>query len=110
MDLIHKHVDEECFAANIVDHEIHNEYLKYLSVANMVENPLLWWKENELTFPYLSSIAKIMMSIPSSSSAPEHHFSETGYYINKKKANVDPLTVEKVLFVHDNFRYISNTL
>lgn len=109
MNLIQKHVDKECFATNDSEHEINNEYLKYMSVADIVENPLLWWKENELSFPYLSSLAKIMLSIPGSSSAPEHHFSETGYYVNKKKANVDPLTVEKVLFVHDNFKYISNS-
>lgn len=51
-----------------------------------------------------------MLSIPSSSSAPEVHFSETGYYLNKKKANIDPLTVEKVMFVHDNFKYIDESI
>lgn len=108
LDLIQKHVNKDCFASTSFEHEIRKEYLKYTSFASIVENPLLWWKENELPFPYLSALAKVMLSIPSCSSAPEHHFSETGYYINKKKANVDPLTVEKVLFVHDNFKYISS--
>lgn len=109
MDLIQKHVNKESFATNNFEQEIHHEYLKYTSVADLVENPLLWWKTNECSFPYLSALAKIMLSIPSSSSAPEHHFSETGYYVNKKKANLDPLTVEKVMFVHDNFKYIAES-
>lgn len=60
----------------------------------------------ERTFPYLGALAKVILSIPCSSGATEHHFSETGYYVNKKKANIDPLTVEKVMFVHDNFEYV----
>lgn len=108
MDFIHKHIDKENFTSNSSEqHHIHNEYAKYSSLSNLVENPLLWWKSNECTFPYLSALAKVMLSIPCSSSAPEHHFSEAGYYVNKKKANIDPFTVEKVMFIHDNFRYIS---
>lgn len=85
IDLIQKHVNKENFVTDNFTHEIQSEYLKYTSVADMVVDLLLWWKSNECTFPYLSSIAKIMLSIPCSSSTPEHHFSETGYYVNKKK-------------------------
>ena len=82
MDIIQKHVNKENFATNSFEHEIHNEYPKYTAVSDMVDDPLLWWKANESSFRYLSALAKIMLSIPSSSSAPEHNFSET----NKKKS------------------------
>lgn len=67
MNLIQKHVNKECFTSNDSEHEISKEYVKYTSIADMVENPLLWWKGNELSVPYLSALAKIMLSIPGTS-------------------------------------------
>lgn len=74
-----------------------------------MEDPLIWWKAHEAAFPYLSALSKIMLAIPSSSSVTEHHFSEAGYLVNKKKANLDPLTVEKVMFIHDNFKHVASS-
>lgn len=110
MELIRKHVTEESFSSNDYENAIHNEFLKYSSVSDIVDDPLLWWKSHEAAFPYLSALAKVMLSIPSSSGATETHFSDTGYLVNKKKANIDPLTVEKIMFIHDNFRHISHSM
>lgn len=75
-----KHVDKENFSNDGYEHEIQNEYLKYSSVSDMVDDPLLWWKSNEAAFPYLSALAKVMLSIPSSSGATEHHFSQFSWF------------------------------
>lgn len=87
---------------------MHQEYLKYTAISNLTDDPLIWWKTHEAAFPYLSALARVMLSIPSSSGATETHFSDSGYLITKKKANLDPLTVEKVMFIHDNFKHVSS--
>lgn len=109
-ELIQKHVVNECLSEDGYKYQIRQEHLKYTTMADMVDDPLVWWKAHQDSFPYLSSLAKVMLSIPSSSGATEHHFSETGYLVTKKKANLDPLTVEKTMFIHDNFKYISTTV
>lgn len=110
MELIQKHVGTEYSADDGFENQIQQEYLKYTAVCDIVDDPLLWWKSHEAAFPYLSALARIMLSIPGSSGATEHNFSETGYYVNKKKANLNHLTIEMVMFIHDNFKHISASI
>ena len=70
---------------------INKEYLKYGPISGFVE----WWKAHEAAFPYLSALAKIMLSIPPSSGSIERHFAESGVLITKRKAGMNSLTAEK---------------
>ncbi len=49
-------------------------------------------------------LAKATISIPSSFGATKTHFSDTVYLVNKKESNMETLTIEKVMIVHDNFK------
>lgn len=110
MELIQKHVAIDCSDEDGFESQVRQEYLKYTAVVDLVQDPLKWWKSHEAAFPYLSALARTMLSIPSSSGATEHHFSETGTFVNKKKANLDSLTFEKVMFIHDNFKHITDSV
>lgn len=106
IELIQKYAGESQ-AEDGLENRIQQEYLTYSSVSDVVDDPLEWWKTRETTFPYLSALARTILAIPSSSGATEHQFSETGYFLNKKKANLDTLTMEMVMFIHDNFEYVN---
>jgi len=106
IELIQKYAGEST-SEDGLENRIQQEYLTYSSVNDVVDDPLEWWKTHEAAFPYLSALARTILGIPSSSGATEHQFSDTGYFVNKKKANLDPLTMEMVMFVHDNFDYIN---
>lgn len=110
LELIGKHVETSNGSVNSIETNIQREYLKYTAISDIVDDPLLWWKTHEKTFPYLSALSKVMLAIPASSGATETHFSESGFLITKKKATIDPLTVTKVMFIHDNFDHLSNCL
>lgn len=110
LQLIQKHVSADSIQEDGCSSKIRQEYLKYTAVVDIVADPLKWWESHEAAFPYMSAFARTMLSIPCSSGVTEHHFSETGSFVNKKKANLDPLTIEKVMFVHDNFKHISDSV
>lgn len=110
MEMIRKHVGGDVAEENGYEVQIQREYLKYTAVSGVVEDPLLWWEAHENAFPYLSALARVMLSIPGSSVVSETHFSESGHLINKKKALLDPLTIERMIFVHDNCQYMTNTI
>ena len=62
-------------------------------------NPLTFWKENAAIFPNLSKLACRIYSIPCSSSAVEREFSAAGQIVNQRRSNLDPTTVNNILFL-----------
>lgn len=90
LELIQKHAISDVGVDSDVGSNIRKEYVKYISFSDVVDDPLLWWKKNALTFPYLSQLAKTLLAIPATSASTERHFSETGGLVTKKKAQLDP--------------------
>jgi len=59
------HVGSEIQICNTdVESAVCREYVNYISISDIVEDPLSWWRENSVSFPYLSSSARVMLSIP----------------------------------------------
>lgn len=108
LELIKKHIasnDDGVGVDNSIANNIKREYDNYIKNSEIVADPLQWWKRNAGVFPYLSALAKVVLSIPASSGSTERHFSESGGLITKKKAQLDPLNAQKIMFIHDNFKY-----
>ena len=61
--------------------------------------PLEWWKAAEGWFPLLSRVARSVLCIPASSATSERAFSAAGYIINKRRVNIHPDNVNKLLFI-----------
>lgn len=108
LNLLEKHISSQNEYGTDMENAICTEYFQYISVSTIVEDPLSWWKEHSVAFPYLSSLARVMLSIPVASGSTERHFSETGALITKRKAQLDPLNAEKIMFIHDNFKHVEN--
>ncbi|CAF4531594.1 unnamed protein product, partial [Rotaria magnacalcarata] len=89
-----------------------DEVDRYISLTlgenEQYSNPLDFWKkkDNQLAFPSLFQLAKRYFSIPCSSSAVERQFSATGQIITQRRANLDPATVNDIIFL----RSIENRL
>jgi len=65
------------------------------------ENPLMWWKTNEHRFPRLSQLAKNVLCVPATSVPCERLFSSAGYIVNKRRASLDPQTVNMLVCLRD---------
>ncbi|KYN15224.1 hypothetical protein ALC57_12557 [Trachymyrmex cornetzi] len=61
--------------------------------------------------PTLYKVAKKILCTPDATSMPsERVFSIAGLLINNKKSSVCPSTVNKVIFIHDNYKLCKQIL
>ena len=58
----------------------------YMNMPNIErnENPFIWWKQHESSFPRISQLAKQYLSMPASSVCSERLFSEAGNILEEK--------------------------
>ncbi|CAF1552071.1 unnamed protein product, partial [Rotaria sordida] len=75
---------------------------KYL--LDDIDNPLLFWKEQEHVLPNMSRLAKQIFSIPASSAAVERAFSSAGIIISQRRTNINPSTDEHKISINEVYR------
>lgn len=85
---------------------IENELASFGSV--MESDALKFWKHNATKYANLSAIANVILGIPISNAKAEGAFSISGCLIREKRASIDPLRAEKVLFIHDNYNLLQH--
>lgn len=78
-----------------------NNYKK-VSAVGLGTNPLSWWKENEIYYPYLSKLAKLYLGIPATSVPSERIFSTAGDILSAKRATLKPDVVDMTIFLKKN--------
>ena len=71
------------------------------------KKPLLWWKEREVNYKFLSILAKRFLCITSTSVPIERLFSSAGYLLSEKRSRLSPENVEKLLFLYENNKLLS---
>ena len=81
---------------NLQIQETADKYEKYikLSPQGELENPILWWRDNEFRFPNLAQMAFDLFAIPAISSECERVFSQTKLLITDKRNRLSDLTIE----------------
>ncbi len=64
-------------------------------------DPLSFWKQQQhrVAFPNLTRLACRYFSIPCSSAAVERQFSSAGQIVTQRRSNLDPSTVNNILFL-----------
>lgn len=62
-------------------------------------DPLDWWKNKADSYKKLAPIAKFFLCIPGTSVPSERVFSDTGNIVTKKRASLDPDTVNQLVFL-----------
>lgn len=66
------------------------------------EDPLTYWRTHKTVYPNLYQVAKHFLCTPASSVPCERVFSKAGEIVSKKRNRLNPLTVEKLLFLNKN--------
>ncbi len=61
-----------------------------------------WWCDNDVIFPFLSSLAKCYLCIPGTSVAAERILSTAGAVITAKRSSLTLKYVYKLVFLHKN--------
>lgn len=69
---------------------------------------LEFWKKYSKNYPKLAAVARVVLSLPLTTSASEGSFSVSGCLIRSRRASITPSRVEKVLFIHDNFHLFNS--
>ncbi|CAF3706922.1 unnamed protein product [Rotaria sordida] len=72
-------------------------------------NPLIFWQQHQLMFPYLSKLARKIFAIPCSSAAVERAFSAAGQVVTQRRSSLEPTTINDILFlrsVENNTRHL----
>ena len=86
------------------------ELERYISERVAIEDLLLWWKQNENNFPNLAKLAMKYLAIPAMEIPSERAFSIAGLTVSKLRASLNPDNVDKLIFLHKNFKFAANNV
>lgn len=72
------------------------------AILHRKEDPLIWWKDRQKIYPWLSILARKYLSIVATSVPCERIFSKAGQVITERRNRLKSTNVEKILFLHCN--------
>ena len=72
---------------------------------NQWNNPLEWWKNNQMKFPTVAAIAKKFLAVQATSASSERIFSRARRIVTTDRNRLDPLTVGSLLYVSENLEW-----
>lgn len=104
LTLLKKHSVYTTSSGNSLEYELNN----FVNIKDEVTDVLHFWRTQELNYPNMAEVAKVLLSKPVSSAKSESAFSIAGALISKKRARIEPLRAQKVLFIHDNYKLCKN--
>jgi len=83
----------------------------YLSLRVPVEfedDPLRFWKKHQSSFPILSVVARVYLGM--SATVPRWSVCSvpTGIISNGKRSSIRPAKLNRILFIHDNFAFVTS--
>ena len=97
---------EEVSAAEAAETELQRYELED-PLSLDTKKPLLWWKEREVNYKYLSILAKRFLCITSTSVPSERLFSSAGNLLSERRSRLSPENVEKLLFLYENNKLLN---
>lgn len=114
-ETVHMHQDSQCARMALLRkhsiltkkrQSIDAELEKFINILEEEPDVLAFWRKEQSKYPLMAQIAKVILAKPATSAKSESAFSTAGAVITKRRANIDPLRAEKVLFIHDNFKLL----
>ncbi|KAL3872287.1 hypothetical protein ACJMK2_040221 [Sinanodonta woodiana] len=79
-------------------------YRNETSSIHIGDNPLMWWKVNETSFPLLAKLAKMLLTIPATSVPSERVFSTAGDVVSAQRASLTGENVDILIFLKKNMK------
>lgn len=77
---------------------------KAVSSISLDSDPLLWWKNNESTYPLIAKLAKHYLAIPATSVPSERVFSTAGDIVTASRSALTADNVDKLIFLAKNMK------
>ena len=71
----------------------------------IMNDPLEWWRKNQVAFPILARLARIYLAVQATSAPSERVFSLASRVISSRRGSMDPDFAGKMLFVTDNWEW-----
>ena len=68
----------------------------------LMDNDLLWWKNNSSQFPLMKHLARKYLSVPATSCASERAASTSGNVVTNYRTRLLPENVNESCVLHDN--------
>ena len=103
----------DCLSPDVVDltvgdqsTTIERELEGYITEPVHVTDPLAWWKVNHTRFPNIAQVARRYLCIPATEVPSERSFSAASGTVTKRRATLDPDTVDQLTFVHKNYVFV----
>lgn len=96
---------QEYESGNLSDEygETEDEVDKYLSMhidpELLVDKPLVFWEMNQNNLPLLSKLARMVHSIPATTSSVEREFSGGGLVMTQRRCSINPKSLDNILFL-----------
>ncbi|CAM4821484.1 unnamed protein product [Rotaria magnacalcarata] len=93
--------------------ETKTEFDKYIQDNTKIDkdmNLLIYWKNNESTYPTLAKIAKRILSIPATNTSVERLFSDSGNTITNRRTRLQTSKVNQLLFIRRNLQLLRELL
>ena len=84
--------------------KVQAEISRYSLEPSYVGDPLKWWKANASRYPLLANLARKYLCIPATSVPSERVFSSAGHIVNKRRACLDPSSVNMLVFLAENLK------
>jgi hypothetical protein len=92
------------------DEEFDSYKALVLEARNMTEalkpDVLKWWKIGQEQFPTIALLARKFLALQGSSVSVERLFSRTGKMVTDQRQSMAPLTLEALIFLHENYDLI----
>ena len=96
--------EEDVMAIISPEQKINSELEAYITARKLdfEEDPLLWWKLQAPSYPYLSKLAQKYFSVCATCSASERLFSTSGQIVTPCRATLNPDKVNMLTFLSRN--------
>ncbi|XP_078018496.1 E3 SUMO-protein ligase ZBED1-like [Epinephelus lanceolatus] len=73
---------------------------------NVDADPFRWWKEHQVTLPYISKVAQRYLCVPGTSVASKRVFSTAGDIVSASRSQLHPEHVDMLIFLQKNLNII----
>lgn len=112
LDLARKHSATQQDAESAVE----NECWTYFATASPEHlqpyggDVLQYWRDKKTCMPSLYALARSILNIPATSTPSERVFSTAGLVITAKRSRLNPIRVNRIVFIHDNYVFCKESL
>ena len=74
------------------------------------QDPLAWWKMNQVACPILAGLAKVYLAVQATSAPSERVFSIASRVISNRRTRLNPSLAGKMLFVSESWKWWQDQL